>query len=246
MLIIPAIDLKNGQCVRLYQGDFNQVTVYDENPVNMALRWEREGAQFLHLVDLDGAVQGEFVNRQAVKSIIEAVNIPVQLGGGIRNIVRIKELLDLGINRVILGTAALKDPDLVKEAVNQFGEQIVLGLDAKNGKVAINGWLEEGEDDYIAFALKMRELGIGRVIYTDIALDGTLKGPNLMNTKKLAIETGLKVVASGGVSSYEDIENLMALESYGVEASIVGKAFYTENISLPKVLAMTREEPSKC
>lgn len=245
VLIIPAIDLKDGKCVRLYQGRKEEVTVFSRDPVAVAKGWEEAGAKLLHLVDLDGAFAGVPKNAQVIKQILKEVKIPVQLGGGIRNLETIERLLDQGVSRVILGTSAIMNPRLIEKACALYGERIVLGLDAKDGLVAIKGWEEQAPKTYLELAEEMEGLGVRRVIFTDIKRDGTLQGPNLESTRLLAEKTSLKVIASGGISSLEDIKNLLELEPYGVEGAIVGKALYTGSIRLEEALALAQREAGR-
>lgn len=230
MKLYPAIDLKDGKCVRLLQGDYNEVTVYGENPGEMAKKWERLGGDFLHIVDLDGAKAGKEINGEAIRQIVEAINIPIELGGGIRSIEDISLQLSRGVNRVILGSAAIKNRALVKEALDTFGpDKIVVGVDAKGGMVAVEGWLEVTDTSALTFCQELEKMGVQTVIYTDIAKDGMMQGPNIEETEKLVKETHLDIVASGGVSSIEDLK---ALEKIGVYGAIIGKAIYTGAIDL--------------
>lgn len=230
MKLYPAIDLKDGKCVRLLQGDYNEVTVYGENPGEMAKKWERLGGDFLHIVDLDGAKAGKEINGEAIRQIVEAINIPIELGGGIRSIEDISLQLSRGVNRVILGSAAIKNRALVKEALDTFGpDKIVVGVDAKGGMVAVEGWLEVTDTSALTFCQELEKMGVQTVIYTDIAKDGMMQGPNIEETEKLVKETHLDIVASGGVSSLEDLK---ALEKTGVYGAIIGKAIYTGAIDL--------------
>lgn len=230
MKLYPAIDLKDGKCVRLLQGDYNEVTVYGENPGEMAKKWECLGGDFLHIVDLDGAKAGKEINVEAIRQIVEAINIPIELGGGIRSIEDISLQLSRGVHRVILGSAAIKNRALVKEALDTFGpDKIVVGVDAKGGMVAVEGWLEVTDTSALAFCQELEKMGVQTVIYTDIAKDGMMQGPNIEETKKLVKETHLDIVASGGVSSLEDLK---ALEKIGVYGAIIGKAIYTGAIDL--------------
>lgn len=230
MKLYPAIDLKDGKCVRLLQGDYNEVTVYGENPGEMAKKWERLGGDFLHIVDLDGAKAGKEINGEAIRQIVEAINIPIELGGGIRSIEDISLKLSRGVNRVILGSAAIKNRALVKEALDTFGpDKIVVGVDAKGGMVAVEGWLEVTDTSALTFCQELERMGVQTVIYTDIAKDGMMQGPNIEETEKLVKETHLDIVASGGVSSLEDLK---ALEKIGVYGAIIGKAIYTGAIDL--------------
>lgn len=240
MKLYPAIDLKDGKCVRLLQGDYNEVTVYGDHPGEMAKKWERLGGDFLHIVDLDGAKAGKGINEAAIREIVEAVEIPIELGGGIRSIEDIRLQLGRGVNRVILGSAAIKNRALVKEAVDTFGpEKIVVGVDAKGGKVAVEGWLEVTDTTALSFCKELEKMGIQTVIYTDIAKDGMMQGPNLEETKKLVEETNLQIVASGGVSSLEDLK---ALEKIGVHGAIIGKAIYTGAIQLEEAVKLFEEK----
>ena len=232
MRIYPAIDLHNGQAVRLYKGDYNQVTGYGD-PIEQAKKWKSLGAKFLHLVDLDGAKEGHSLNLEAVKSIIDNVNIDCELGGGIRSLNQIEELLAIGVKRVILGSIAL-NLDFVKEAVLKFGsDKIVIGIDCKNMKVSTHGWLDTTDIDAIDFALKLKEIGIKTIIFTDIAKDGTLEGINTLQTKKMVDSTGLDIVASGGAKSNLDIENA---KNIGCEGIILGKSIYSGAIDLKEAI----------
>ena len=235
MIIYPAIDLKDGKCVRLYKGDMNQATIFNDSPANQAKSFEDQGFKFIHVVDLDGAIAGSSANEKSVKSILKTVNIPVQLGGGIRNIDTIEKWLDLGINRVIIGTAALKNPELVKSAAKKFPGKIIVGIDAKNGAVAVEGWVSESDITVIDLAKKFEDAGVTAIIYTDINRDGTLTGIDLEGTKKLAESINIPVIASGGVASIEDIIRLKTIEKYGVEGVIIGKALYENKISISEL-----------
>ena len=241
MLVIPAIDLRAGRCVRLLQGRRDEQTVYSDDPVEMALRWENEGAQYLHIVDLDGAFEGISRNLGAVGEILERVRVPAELGGGIRTVGAIARLLSLGLDRVILGTAAVLDSGLVKRAVGRFGpRRVVVGIDARAGRVAIKGWEQEADLLAMELAAKMKALGVERIVYTDITKDGTLLGPNIEATKRLAEESGLKVTASGGISSIEDIRRVRELEPFGVDSVITGKALYEGTLDLRAALEAAR------
>jgi len=239
MLLIPAIDLMNGKCVRLVQGKKENETVFSDDPVAMAKKWEAKGAKMLHLVDLDGAFEGLPKNAKIIEEIVKTVNIPVQLGGGIRNIETIENLLNLGLNRVILGTVAIENPALVAEACQRFGgDKIVVGIDGKDGKVAIHGWEDTSKKTTVELGLEMKAMGVERTVFTDISRDGMLTGPNVESTKEMAEKTGLKVVASGGMSSLDDIKDLQKVESFGVDSIILGKALYTGAIKLEEALAL--------
>jgi len=230
--IIPAIDLKNGRCVRLLQGKEDQETVYGEDPVETALSFEEQGAEQIHLVDLDGAFRGESKNLEQVERIAQAVKVPLELGGGIRSLDDISRVFDLGVNFVIIGTIAVKNPKVLEEAIQKFENQLILGLDAKDGKMAVSGWVEVTEFSDEEFANQWKQHGINRVIYTDISRDGMLTGPNLSSLRRMAIATGLKITASGGVSSLDDLKQLVELERDGVDEVIVGKAIYERQLDL--------------
>ncbi|MFA6470767.1 MAG: 1-(5-phosphoribosyl)-5-[(5-phosphoribosylamino)methylideneamino]imidazole-4-carboxamide isomerase [Candidatus Latescibacterota bacterium] len=233
MIVIPAIDIKEGKCVRLLQGRMEDATVYSNTPWKMALRWEEAGGKILHIVDLNGAFEGRGVNDSAVQMILEHAHIPVELGGGIRDMKRITTLLSMGVWRVIIGTAAVENPALVKEAVDAFGsERILVGLDARIGMVATRGWASESGTPAVELGLQMKSLGIERIVYTDISRDGMLTGPNIPETERMACDTGLKVIASGGVSSLGDIRALKEIETSGVDSVITGKALYEGKFTL--------------
>ena len=238
MLVIPAIDLKDGQCVRLYQGDYRQVTVFDNHPADVARRWQEQGARLLHVVDLDGAVEGRSVNRDAIRSILAEVTVPVQVGGGLRAMEMLDDLVGLGVARLILGTAAVEDRALVAGAVARWGSRIVVGIDARSGFVATRGWQQASETTALDLARSMVALGVGRVIYTDIARDGTLTQPNFTATAELVAAVPVAVIASGGVATVDHIRGLAAL---GVEGAIVGRALYTGALDLREALAAAEE-----
>lgn len=240
MIVIPAIDLKEGKCVRLEQGLMDKDTVFNDNPGAQAKAWQDQGAELLHIVDLDGAFAGEPKNRAAIEDIVAAITIPSQLGGGIRDIATIEAYLSLGLSRVIIGTAAQRNPELVREACAKFPGQIVVGIDAKNGMVAVQGWAELTDITAVDLAKKFEGFGVSAIIYTDISRDGMLQGPNLESTKALAEAVSIPVIASGGVSSLRDIENLMAIESSGITGVITGKAVYTGAINLAEAVALTK------
>ena len=229
MKIYPAIDIKDGKCVRLLRGSFDDVTVYGDNPAEMARKWESLGGEYIHVVDLDGALKGHGVNAESIKKICKAVNVPVQTGGGIRSISDIEAMLECGISRVIIGTKAVSDADFVKEAVKRYGDKIVIGIDAKDGMVAIEGWEKTSEYRAVEFAKKMEEIGVKTIIYTDIATDGTLMGPNVDAMREMVNNTNMDIIASGGIGN---IEHIKALIPTGVEGVITGRALYTGNINL--------------
>jgi phosphoribosylformimino-5-aminoimidazole carboxamide ribotide isomerase len=232
MLLIPAIDLKDGKCVRLKQGDMNDSTTFGEDPAAMARRWLAAGARRLHLVDLNGAFAGKPVNEAAIKSIIKEVGdeIPVQLGGGIRDLDTIERYLDDGLSFVIIGTAAVKNPGFLKDACSAFGGHIIVGLDAKDGKVATDGWSKLSGHEVVDLAKKFEDYGVEGVIYTDIGRDGMLTGINIDATVKLAQSLTVPVIASGGLSNLTDIERLCAVEDEGVEGVICGRAIYSGDL----------------
>lgn len=236
MNVIPAIDLLEGRCVRLYQGDYAQSQVFDENPANVAQNWASQGATRLHLVDLDGAKAGKVINLAAIESILKTINIPVQVGGGLRAQNSVSQLLDLGVSQVILGTVAVEKPELVQELCAQYPGKIIVGIDARNGKVATRGWLETSEVLATELAQRMADLGAAAIIYTDIHRDGTLQGPNLEALRELAQSISIPVIASGGVSSITDLLSLLSLEPLGVTGAIVGKAIYTGDVSLKEAI----------
>jgi len=242
MKIYPAIDLKDGQVVRLRQGELEQATVYETDPVRMAAAFEAKGAKYLHVVDLNGAFAGKPVNDQAIAKIVQNVKLRVQVGGGVRTLKRIEQLLETGVDRVILGTAAVKNPQLVAEAVRKYGDRIVVGIDAKNGMVAVEGWAEKTSLRAEDLGLAMREIGVSEIIFTDIARDGMLSGANIESTVRMAEKTGLKVIASGGISSLEDLRRLKSEADRGISiaGAIVGKALYQRNFTLEQALAIAR------
>lgn len=242
MIIYPAIDIRGGKCVRLIEGRLDQETVYSDDPVGMAQHWERLGAEWLHLVDLDGAFSGQLQNLAIIQDIVRAVKIPVQLGGGIRTMNTIEMLLKTGVSRVILGTAAVSDLSLVAEAAKKFEESVMVGIDSKNGFVAIQGWEEPVDKTYLDLGREIKDLGIKRVVFTDIRRDGTLQGPNIEAAEKLAKESGLRVIVSGGVSSLEDICKVKHLELSGLEGVIIGKALYAETIDLREAIRVGKGE----
>jgi phosphoribosylformimino-5-aminoimidazole carboxamide ribotide isomerase len=235
MEVIPAIDLKDGRCVRLFQGDFDQETVFSDDPLAMALSWQEQGGHRLHLVDLDGAVQGKPVHLEVISAIVSTLDIPVQVGGGIRDLASADAWLEAGVDRVVIGTAAVNDPEMVKEVCRKHGgRRVVVSIDAKDGLVAVKGWKETSTVTVLDLARQMAGLGVERLLYTDIARDGALTGPDLATNTKLAKETGLAVLASGGVATVEHIRELLPT---GVEGVIVGRALYTGAVNLPEAVA---------
>lgn len=230
--LYPAIDIRGGKCVRLIQGDYNQETVYNDSPVEAALAWAEQGGKWIHLVDLDGAKAGEPVNHQLIGDIARSVKVPVQTGGGLRTVENVERLLSLGVSRVIIGTAAIENRPFVEEVLRRFGEQVAIGIDARNGYVATRGWLETSEVKAEDLAVQLAELGAKTFIFTDISRDGMMQGPNVEAIVRLAQVSGQSVIASGGVSRYEDLEALAAYADKGVAGAIIGKALYTGSIEL--------------
>ena len=238
MIVIPAIDIKDGRCVRLLQGKKESVTVYSDAPVSMAKHWVNLGAELLHIVDLDGAFTGEQKNLDVITAIRKVIDISIQVGGGIRDIERMEVLINLGIDRAIIGTSAANEPDMVKKACEKFPGRILVGVDAKEGKIAIRGWEEITEWEAIEFAKKMQAQGAAGIIYTDISRDGMLSGPNLNAMAKMIKAHKIPVIASGGVSSIDDIKNLMKIKSlWGV---ITGKALYSGALDLKEAIEVAK------
>jgi phosphoribosylformimino-5-aminoimidazole carboxamide ribotide isomerase len=233
MLVIPAIDLKNGSCVRLVQGRQTDVTVYDANPVDMAKRFAGAGARMIHVVDLDGAFRGgESPNRAVVKKIVEAVDVPIEFGGGIRSIDDVQQLCDVGVSRIVLGTVAVESPDLLRKLVARFPERICVGIDARNGVATTHGWETETQIEALSLARSVVNCGIQRIIYTDVARDGMLTGPNIEQTVALARAANVHVTASGGVSSLDDVKRLRDAGEPLLDSVIVGKALYEQKFKL--------------
>ncbi len=243
MIIIPAIDLRGGRCVRLTQGQASAETVYSENPLSVAQRWVEAGAEMLHVVNLDAALnQKDAQNLKALERILYEINIPVQFGGGVRTRDDVRRLDDLGVTRIVIGTTAIENPVLLEHIVSEFGSTIVVGIDAREGKVALRGWEKISHIQAIDLAQKVAELGIDRIVYTDIARDGMLSGINLEATQEIAEASGLKVTASGGVASLDDIYALKKLQPYGVDSVIVGKALYEGVFTLEEALDAAESE----
>lgn len=237
MRIYPAIDIKDGNCVRLLQGKFSDLTVYGDNPAEMAKKWESLGGEYIHVVDLDGALKGHGVNAEIIRQICESVSVPVQTGGGIRTMEDIEAKLSCGISRVIIGTKAVSNPDFVIEAVKKYGDKIVIGIDAKDGMVAVEGWEKTSDFTALEFAKKMVDLGVKTIVYTDIATDGTLAGPNVEAMREMAATVNADIIASGGIGN---IEHIKALKDTGVEGVIVGKALYTDNVDLSEAIKIAK------
>lgn len=235
MIIFPAIDIKDNKCVRLLQGNFEKVNIYDDDPSDMAKKWEDKGSQFIHIVSLNGARGEGNVNDESIKKILKAINIPIQLGGGIREEKRVKELLDLGVNRVIVGSMAVKNKGLLKELVKKYKEKIVVSIDAKNGKVATEGWEKVSSVNSLQLCKELEEIGVKTIVYTDISKDGMMIGPNFYIYEKLSKETNLDIIASGGVTTIDDVKKLNSMNLYG---AIIGKALYENKIELKEVLSL--------
>jgi phosphoribosylformimino-5-aminoimidazole carboxamide ribotide isomerase len=241
MIIIPAVDIKNGKCVRLSQGRADAETIFSDDPASMAQRWAREGATIIHVVDLDGAFKKSPQNLQSIRQLLKRVDVPVQLGGGIRDMETISQLMDLGVAKVIIGTEAINNPAWVKDACRIFPGQIILGIDARDGKVAVEGWTKTTEVKAVDLAKAYEDCGVCAINFTDIHRDGMQTGPNLEATRHLAQAISIPVVASGGVSSIEDIKNLIALEADGVVGVITGKALYSGTLNLREALEVARQ-----
>lgn len=241
MLIIPAIDIKDGRCVRLFQGDLERETVYFENPLDAARHWVDEGATFIHVVDLNGAVEGRPVHTREVKAICREAGVAVELGGGLRTLEAIQEALDLGVERVVVGTQAAEDRAFLRAACEKFPGKVVVGIDAREGKVAVKGWKERTSIDAVELAQRCETDGASRIIYTDISRDGTREGINIDDTLKLARAVGIPTIASGGVATLVDIRRLLPLESDGVEGVIVGRALYGGSIKLKWAMTLSHE-----
>ncbi len=232
MEIIPAIDLLQGSCVRLNQGDYNKVTQFNQDPVDQAITWQKQGATRLHLVDLDAARTGKPINDKNIRAIVESLSIPIQLGGGVRTMERAETLLGLGLDKVILGTAAIEQPKLIKTLAQKFPGKIIIGIDAKDGKVATRGWESNSNVYATELAESLKGIEIAAIIATDIATDGTLSGPNLSAMKEMALASDVPIIASGGIGSIADLLSLVPLEDYGVKGVIVGRALYDGKIKL--------------
>lgn len=238
MILFPAIDLKEGKAVRLLQGRMEDSTIYADDPVNVAKEFEQQGAEYLHMVDLNGAFSGKPMNDETIRQIVKSVSMKIQVGGGIRTMERITELLGLGVERVILGTIAVKNPELVAEAARRYGKRVIVGIDAKDGLVAVQGWSETTKMRAVELGKAMKAVGIESVVFTDISRDGMLQGPNIKSTAQMAQETGLSVIASGGISTLVDLHNLQAEVQKGVsiEGAITGKALYSGAFTLREAL----------
>jgi phosphoribosylformimino-5-aminoimidazole carboxamide ribotide isomerase len=246
MLIIPAIDLKEGKCVRLEQGLMDKATVYSDDPSTTAKHWEAQGAELLHVVDLNGAFAGAPKNLDAIKAIRAAVRMPIEVGGGIRDMATIRSLVSIGIDRIILGTAAIENPSFVREACGEFPGKIIVGIDARDGLVAIKGWAEVTKVKAVDLAKQMQDYGVIAIIYTDIKRDGMLSGPNIEATKALAEALHIPVIASGGVHTLKDIEDLMTVRYSGVSGVITGKAIYSGSLNLKEAITFVKLNDNQC
>lgn len=233
MIIFPAIDILDGQCVRLIQGDYNREKVYSNSPVDMAKQWEKKGAEYIHIVDLNGAKTGVSINKEIIIDIANTVSIPVQVGGGIRSVDTIKYYLENGVSRVIIGTAAINNQQFLQEAIETFGEKIAVSIDARNGYVATDGWTDTSDVSALDLIKKLEEVGVKTIVYTDIAKDGMLQGPNLTEQQTINKATKMDVIASGGVTTKEDVENLRQLNMYG---TIIGKALYDGKLEFESLM----------
>ncbi len=240
MLVVPAIDLKDQKCVRLYQGDYERVTVYGDDPVSIAKKFEETGAELIHVVDLSGAKEGQALHRTLIREILETVSVPVEVGGGIRDLTTIEGYLEDGVDRVILGTVACRRPELVKEACRLFPNRIVVSLDVRGDMVAVAGWTEESRIHYLDLARLFEDVGLRALIFTDITRDGTEGGINLAKIRPLLEAVSLPVYMAGGVSSLEDIKKLLVVESLGLEGVIVGRAIYTGAINLREAICLAK------
>lgn len=236
MIVIPAIDLRNGRCVRLQQGELSRETVYSDDPGAMAEQWVSQGAERLHVVDLDGAVKGAPANRDGIRRILDAVRVPVQLGGGIRDMATLGSYLQMGVDGIILGTSAIKDPGFLETACRKFPGRIILGIDARGERVAVEGWTEETELTPEDMARRSEKTGVSAIIYTDIRRDGMGTGPNVDRTRALARSVGIPVIASGGISGIQDVAEITRLEQEGVIGMITGKALYQGTLSLHEAI----------
>jgi len=245
MKIIPAVDIKEGKCVRLKQGIASAKTIFSDKPEEMAKRWYELGAERIHVVDLDGAFSGKPINFDIIEKIVKSVPAEIEVGGGIRNIETIKRYISIGVKYVILGTIAIKSPDVLIEATQRYPKKIILGIDAKDGRVAVEGWIKGSELTPIEIAKRFENYDIASIIYTDIKRDGMKTGPNIESTKKLASSTNIPIIASGGVATIEDIKKIIDLSSYGIEGIIIGRALYDGDIDLKEAIKIARKECRK-
>ena len=238
MILFPAIDIKDNKCVRLTQGKFDNINIYSNDPVDMAKKWESLGAEYLHVVDLDGAKNEGFQNRKSIEKIASSIKIPMQTGGGIRSEERIKNLIDIGVSRIIVGTMAIENQNLLKELTRIYSEKIAVSIDAFKGKVAVRGWQEIGETDSVQICKTLEEIGIKTIVYTDISKDGMLNGPNFEIYEELSRKTNLDIIASGGVTTVDDIVKLNDMKMYG---AIIGKALYDNKLDFSEALKATQK-----
>jgi phosphoribosylformimino-5-aminoimidazole carboxamide ribotide isomerase len=232
VIIFPAVDIRQGRCVRLYQGKKDQETIYNDDPVIAAKKWEQKGAKYLHIVDLDGAFTGDQKNKDVIRKIVKSINIPVQVGGGIRTLERAKEIIELGVERIIVGTSAVKKEGFVEELVEELKSKVVVSIDAKNGYVCVDGWVKSSDLQAVDFAKSLEEKGVKTIVYTDISKDGTMVGPNFHELKKLKKSVDINIIASGGIGRKEDVEELKRMGIYG---AIIGKALYEGKIKLEEL-----------
>jgi phosphoribosylformimino-5-aminoimidazole carboxamide ribotide isomerase len=238
MQVIPAIDIIDGKCVRLFQGDYNKETVYSDDPVAVALNWKALGASKLHIIDLDGAAAGESRNMATIEAIVKETGLPIQLGGGIRDKATVERLMTTGIKQVIIGTAAIEHPEIVEELCQEYNEAIIVGVDARDGNVATHGWMKDTEVTVLELGQRMVKIGVKHILYTDIKRDGTLTGPDYKTITQLVNKLNSSIIAAGGIS---ELDHLMKLKELGVEGAVIGKALYTKNIILKEALAIERE-----
>jgi len=241
MDVIPAIDIRGGRCVRLFQGDYARETVFDDDPVEVAVRWSQLEASRIHVVDLDGARDGRQANAEVVHAIARTVDCPVQTGGGIRDLATLAATLEAGLDRVVLGTAAVKDPNFLREAIAMAAARLIVSVDAREGRVALEGWTESTDLEATAWVVQLADLGVQRIVYTDIARDGAMEGPNVAMYEQLVAETDVAIIAAGGVTSIEDVRRLATT---GIEGAIIGRALYTGDIDLGEALVAAREASS--
>lgn len=234
MILFPAIDIRGGKCVRLTQGDYNKEKVYSDNPLEMAKEWERKGAEYIHIVDLDGAKTGKSINQELIEEIAKTLSIPVQVGGGVRSINVIRTYLNAKVSRVIIGTAAIQNPEFLREAVEKYGDKIAVSIDARNGFVATDGWTKESSVKALDLVKELEEIGVKTIVYTDILKDGMLQGPNFIELKAVNEATTMDVIASGGVTTEEDVHKLKEQNMYG---AIIGKALYDGTLDFTKLIA---------
>lgn len=239
MIIFPALDIKDNKCVRLSQGDFDKVKVYSDNPVDIALKWQEQGATFMHLVNLDGAESEDIINKKSIEQIVKMLHIPVQVGGGIRSESHVEELLSIGVNRVIVGTMAIENRLLLEKLVSKYEERILVSIDAKDGKAATRGWKVISSVDALELCKEIEAIGVKTIVYTDITKDGMLEGPNFQIYETLMKETGLNIIASGGICSMEDIKRLNSMNMYG---AIIGRAFYDNLLDFTEVMECLQRE----